>query len=40
MYFKSEESIYKAYKIIQLHKFINTNIKYYEEQNKCCVLTN
>lgn len=27
MYFKSEEGIYKAYKIIQLHKFIITNIK-------------
>lgn len=27
MYFKSEEGIYKAYKIIQLHKFIITNLK-------------
>lgn len=27
MYFKSEEGKYKAYKIIQLHKFIITNIK-------------
>lgn len=27
MYFKSEEGIYKAYKILQLHKFIITNIK-------------
>lgn len=27
MYFKSEEGIDKAYKIIQLHKFIITNIK-------------
>lgn len=27
MYFESEEGIYKAYKIIQLHKFIITNIK-------------
>lgn len=27
MYFKSEEGIYMAYKIIQLHKFIITNIK-------------
>lgn len=27
MYFKSEEGIYKAYKIIQLHKFIITNIQ-------------
>lgn len=28
MHFKSEEGIYKAYKIIQLHKFIiSTNIK-------------
>lgn len=27
MYFKGEEGIYKAYKIIQLHKFIITNIK-------------
>lgn len=27
MYFKSEEDIYKTYKIIQLHKFIITNIK-------------